>query len=62
MKISELILYLNKLRKLHGDIQVLGNAPEYEQLYDVDENNISYVEPSEYMRVDSPFILIAPNS
>jgi len=60
MKISELILYLNKLRKEHGDVEVLGNAPHYEQLYPVDEESISYVVPSEYMHVDSPSILIHP--
>lgn len=60
MKISELILRLNKIRKEHGDLQVLGSAPEYEPLYNVEKDNVNYVEPSEYMRVSSPSVLISP--
>ena len=60
MKISQLILALNKFRKEHGDLDVLGSAPEYEPLYDIEAENISYLEPSEYIRVESPIILIGP--
>ena len=60
MKISQLILALNKLRKEHGDLDVLGCAPEYDPLYDIEEQNINYLEPSEYVRVESPIVLIGP--
>jgi hypothetical protein len=62
MKISELILHLNNIRKEHGDLEVLGSAPEWEPLYDIEKDNVNYVEPSEYMRVgNNPVVLISPN-
>jgi len=61
MKLSELILLLNKLRKLRGDVPVIGSAPEYDPIYQIREDNVSYVEPSEYIETDSPSILIGPS-
>jgi len=61
MKISQLIIYLNKIRKDHGDLPVLGVAPEYQPLYDVDNDNISVMEPSEYVEIDEKSVIIGPN-
>jgi len=43
MKVSQLIICLNNLRKKHGDVDVIGVAPHY-STYDIEEGNVSYLE------------------
>lgn len=56
MKISQLILHLNDLRKKHGDVDVIGVAPDV-SVYDVEKENVSFLEKDgQYIKYTAVYI------
>jgi hypothetical protein len=56
MKISDLIIHLNNLRKEHGDVDVIGVAPEYE-VYKVEKDKVNFLEADgNYVRHTAVYI------